>query len=77
MMIDEIQEQIKDYVLSEFELIPIFEFTLKHRVEIVFGEDYQFYCYIDRQLHKRAFSIELNPLQCLINGIKNYNKNDF
>ena len=50
----------------------IYEFFKSHRVEINFGNDLQYYCFIDYMENDRAFAVDLDPLSAMLNGIANY-----
>lgn len=49
-----------------FNLDDILEFQLKHDVQIIRGEDYNYFCYID----KKVYGLGLTPIYALVCGIK-------
>jgi len=49
-----------------FNLDEILAFQLNHDVQIIRGEDYQYYCYIDREVYAAG----LTPMFALAYGIK-------
>lgn len=51
---------------SLFNLDEILAFQLKHDVQIIRGEDYQYHCWID----KKAYGTALTPMFALAYGIK-------
>lgn len=64
-----------DYFIDEtkqakklFDLDEISSFQLKHKVEIIRGEDYQYLCYIDGE----GYGTSLTPLMALVKGIKQF-----
>lgn len=56
-------------VKNSFNLDEILEFQLKHDVQIIRGEDYQYMCYIDRD----AYGTALTPMYALYYGIQQFN----
>lgn len=64
-----------DYFLNEIELSKsnfnlddILSFQLEHRVQIIRGEDHQYYCYINEKIYE----VSLTPIYALIFGIKKF-----
>ena len=53
-----------------FDLNKIMQFTRKHSVQIIRGEDWQFMCYIDGKCHGTG----LTTLGAMVYGIANYEK---
>jgi hypothetical protein len=51
-----------------FDLNEILDFQLKHDVQIIRGEDYQYLCYID----KKGLGVSLTPMCALVIGIKEF-----
>jgi hypothetical protein len=63
-----------NYIRNNFNLEDLLEFQLKHDIQIIRGEDFQYICYIN----KKGYSTGLTPLYALLIGYKNYKnrKND-
>lgn len=64
-----------DLILEEIKLTEeiidineILSFQTDHDIQIIRGEDYNYMCYID----KEVYSIQLTPMFALVTGIKNY-----
>lgn len=53
-----------------FNLDEILEFQLKHDLQIIRGEDYQYGCYIN----KECYTNSLTPLNAIVTGIKIFKK---
>lgn len=51
-----------------FNLNEILEFQFKHDIQIVRGEDYNYMCYID----KEVYAVGLTPMFALAYGLKRY-----
>ena len=51
-----------------FDLEQILEFQVKHDVQIIRLEDYNYICYID----KKGYGVSLTPIMALVKGIKQY-----
>lgn len=60
--------QENEQVKKLFNLDEISSFQLRHKVEIIRGEDYQYLCYIDNQ----GYGTSLTPLMALVKGIKQF-----
>jgi hypothetical protein len=60
--------QETEQVKKLFNLDEISSFQLKHKVEIVRGEDCQYLCYIDNE----GYGTSLTPLMALTKGIKQF-----
>lgn len=69
-----IEEEDK-YVLNNFNLNDILDFTKKNRVEIIIGTDHLYQCFINYKKGDGCYATSLTPLYALLIGIKQYNKN--
>lgn len=63
-------ENENSYVRNAFDLEYILAFQTNHDMQIIRGEDYQYMCYIDKEVYGGA----LTPLCALVTGIELYNK---
>lgn len=63
--IDYIQDEI-NLTKALFDLDEVLQFQQTHDVQIIRGEDYQYMCYID----KEVWGLGLTPMGALVNGIK-------
>lgn len=61
-------QQESEQVKKECSINEIVDFTMTHDVQIIRGEDYQYYCYID----KEVYDISLTPMYTLMMGIIKY-----
>ena len=68
-------EEENKYVLNNFNLIDILDFTKNNRVEIIIGTDHLYQCFINYKKGDGCYSSSLTPLYALLIGIKQYNKN--
>ena len=59
-------------VQMSFDLDKILDFQLKHDIQIIRGEDYQYMCYID----KKVYAIALTPMFALVGGINTFIENN-
>lgn len=51
-----------------FDLDEILSFQLEHDVQIIRGEDYEYMCFIDKEVY--AYATGLTPMYALVRGIK-------
>lgn len=63
-------QEENDVVERQFEIQEVLEFTSKHDVQIIRGEDYQYGCYIN----KECYFTGLTPIYSLWFGVKCYNE---
>lgn len=63
-------EEENSIIRKRFNLEYVLEFQLRHDIQIIRGEDYQYLCWID----KVPYGTSLTPLMALIAGIDSYNK---
>lgn len=62
-----------DITRKLFNLEDLLEFHLNHDVQIIRGSDFQYDCYIDKEVYYNA----LTPINALVVGVKIYKeKND-
>ncbi len=69
---DEIEEAQYNALIKNFNLDEVWEFTKKHRLEIMRLNDSQYGCFIDAW--DGCYSIELDPLSAMAFGILAYKK---
>lgn len=51
-----------------FDLESLIAFQMEHEVQIIRGEDYQYMCYID----KEVYGSSLTPLNALVVGVRKF-----
>ena len=61
-------EEENEIVRKLFNLEDLLEFQLTHDVQIIRGGDFQYDCYIDKEVYYNA----LTPINALVVGIKIY-----
>lgn len=61
-------EEENEFTRKLFNLEDILEFQLIHDVQIIRGSDFQYDCYIDKEVYYNA----LTPINALVVGIKIY-----
>lgn len=64
---DPIQDE-HDYVLKHFKIEDVLNFSNKHNVEVLRGEDWQYYGYVNRQVLGLGFT----PMYALLTAIIKY-----
>lgn len=69
---DQYREEETKYVKQVFDLDEILAFQLTHDVQIIRGSDYQYMCYIDKQVYATG----LTPMYALCYGIKIFKNNN-
>lgn len=69
---DKIQEVQYKYLKKNFDLDKIFNFTLKHKVDVIMQSDQQFHCFIDYEEGDGSWGIDIDPLSAIMNGIEVY-----
>lgn len=62
--------QENELVRRKFNLEELLEFQLRHDVQIIRGEDYQYICYID----KKGYAPSITPLAALVSGVEGYKR---
>ena len=62
------------YIEPLFDLRAVFDFCQKNKVDVLFQDDLQHYCFINYKEGDRAYAIELTAIEAMIKGIINYEK---
>ena len=71
-MMDDIQAAQLSFLKTTFSIEDVFYFCLKHRVEVIKGEDHQYHCLIDYKKGDGIWAAELDPLTAMCVGIEKY-----
>lgn len=66
-----IETELKD-IKQTFNIDDIIKFQSKHTLEIIRGEDWLYYCYID----KKAYTSGFTPMGALIYGILQFKEHN-
>jgi hypothetical protein len=61
-------EEESNYVRKFFDVEEMLNFQLTHDVQVIRGEDYSYYCYVNKKCIITAFT----PMFALVRGIKYY-----
>lgn len=64
MGIDYIADEV-NFTNAEFNLYKVLDFQLKHEVQVLRGEDFQYLCYID----KKVYGVGLTFMYALVRAI--------